>query len=175
MSKPERYERLTRHPTAGPFNSLWHWPAARHPLRVTIQYLVVVIIRLSPSVRVKNWLLRRLGATVGDGVAFGLEATPDVFFPDHITIGDHAIVGYDATILCHEFLQEEYRVGEVTIGDEAMIGAGSIILPGVVIGDGAQVAANSLVMDDVPAGETVAGVPAEPLDRGDESAAAQSD
>ena len=44
-----------------------------------------------------------------------------------------------------------------------MIGAGAVVLPGVHIGEGAQVAANSLVADDVPAGVTVAGVPAEPV------------
>jgi len=88
-----------------------------------------------------------------------------VFWPERITLGDDAIVGYDATLLCHEFLQAEYRLGDVEIGDRAMIGAGAIVLPGVEIGDDAQVAANSLVVEDVPAGETVAGVPAEPLER----------
>jgi maltose O-acetyltransferase len=46
-----------------------------------------------------------------------------------------------------------------------MIGAGAVVLPGVRIGAGAQVAANSLVASDVPAGETVAGVPAAPVSR----------
>ncbi len=155
-----RHDRLTAHPTPGSGNSLAHWPDARHPLRVAINYVVVWLIRISPSLRLKNWLLRRLGATVGSGVAFGLEATPDVFFPDLITVEDHAIVGYDVTILCHEFLQEEYRTGEVVIGERAMIGAGATVLPGVEIGAGAQVAANSLVTEDVPPGATVAGVPA---------------
>jgi acetyltransferase-like isoleucine patch superfamily enzyme len=159
-----RHERIARHPTGGPLNSLQHWPDARHPLRVAIHYVVVWIVRISPSLRLKNWLLRRLGATVGRGVSWGLEATPDVFWPDHITLGDHVIVGYDATLLCHEFLQEEYRVGDVVVGDRAMIGAGAIVLPGVDIGAGAQVAANSLVAEDVPPGATVAGVPAERID-----------
>jgi maltose O-acetyltransferase len=44
-----------------------------------------------------------------------------------------------------------------------MLGAGTVVLPGVEIGDDAQVAANSLVADDVPPGETWAGVPAEPV------------
>jgi maltose O-acetyltransferase len=35
----------------------------------------------------------------------------------------------------------------------------------VEIGAGAQVAANSLVVEDVAPGETVAGVPAEPIER----------
>ena len=127
-------------------------------------YAAIVLARHSPSLRLKNWLLRRIGVTVGTGVSWGLESTPDVFWPDLITVEDHAIIGYDATILCHEFLQEEYRTGEVHVGERAMIGAGAIVLPGVRIGAGAQVAANSLVTEDVPPGVTVAGVPAEPLD-----------
>jgi len=159
-----RYDRVQRHPTTGPYNSIFHWTSARHPLRVMLNYVVILVCRVCPSMRLKNWLLRRIGVTVGDGVAWGLESTPDVFWPDLITVEDHAIIGYDATVLCHEFLQEEYRTGEVVIGERAMIGAGAIVLPGVEIGAGAQVAANSLVADDVPQGETVAGVPAAPVE-----------
>ena len=128
-----------------------------------LNYVVIVVCRISPSLRLKNWLLRRLGATVGEGVAWGLESTPDVFWPELITVEDDAIIGYDATLLCHEFLQDEYRTGEVVVGERAMVGAGAIVLPGVEIGADAQVAANSLVAEDVPPGETVAGIPAEPL------------
>ena len=96
------------------------------------------------------------------GVSWGLESTPDVFWPELITVEADAIIGYDATLLCHEFLQDEYRTGPIRVGERAMIGAGAIVLPGVEIGDGAQVAANSLVTCDVPAGETWAGVPAVP-------------
>jgi len=161
-----RFDRLTRHPTSGGGNSLRAWTRAKAPWVVVRNYLVIVLARHSPSLRLKNWLFRRLGMSVGRGVSWALESTPDVFFPELVTIEDHAIVGYDATILCHEFLQEEYRTGPVRIGEGAMIGAGAIVLPGVEIGEGAQVAANSLVTSDVPAGETVAGVPAEPLDSG---------
>jgi acetyltransferase-like isoleucine patch superfamily enzyme len=161
-----RHDRLDRTPTAGPRNSLWHWTDARHPLRVVLNYLAVWVIRVSPSLRVKNWVLRRLGATVGPGVAIGLEATPDVFWPELLTIRADAIVGYDATLLCHEFLQAEYRTGAVVIGERAMIGAGAVVLPGVEVGADAEVAANSLVTEDVPSGTTVAGVPARPVGGG---------
>ncbi|MFC7215635.1 DapH/DapD/GlmU-related protein [Saliphagus sp. GCM10025334] len=166
-----RHERVRRHPTPGPTNSLGHWTSARHPLRVAINYVVVWLIRISPSLKCKRWLMRRLGVTVGEGVSWGLEATPDVFWPDLITLEDHAIVGYDATILCHEFLQDEYRTGEVVVGERAMIGAGAIILPGVEIGAGASVAANSLVTRDVPPGEIVAGVPATTMTDSDSDSA----
>jgi len=166
-----RHDRLARHPTGGPRNALRHWPEARHPLRVTLNYVVIVLCRISPSLRLKNWLLRRIGVDVGEAVSFALESTPDVFWPELVTVEDHAIVGYDATILCHEYLQSEYRTGEVVVGERAMIGAGAIVLPGVEIGAGAQVAANSLVAQDVPPGTTVAGVPAEPIENGGASAA----
>ena len=159
-----RHDRINRHPTPGSGNSLADWTRARNPLRVAVSYVVVWLIRISPSLRLKRFLLRRLGATVGPGVSWGLEATPDVFWPDLITVEREAIVGYDATILCHEFLQDEYRTGEVVIRERAMIGAGAIVLPGVEIGENARVAANSLVTRDVAPGTTVAGVPAEPVD-----------
>jgi acetyltransferase-like isoleucine patch superfamily enzyme len=129
-----------------------------------LNYVVVVLCRISPSLRLKRWLLRRIGVTIAPGAVFALESTPDVFYPHLITVEADAIVGYDATILCHEFLQDELRTGEVVVGERAMIGAGAVVLPGVEIGADAQVAANSLVATDVPAGTTVAGVPAEPTD-----------
>ena len=161
--RPARHERIQRHPTTGPFNSLMHWPDAKHPLRLTLNFLVIWLVRYSPSLRLKNWLMRRMGTEVGTGVAFGLTATPDVFWPELVTVEDHAIIGYDATLLCHEFLQDEYRTGEVVVGERAMIGAGAIVLPGVEIGADAQVGANSVVTRDVPPGTTVAGIPAEPI------------
>jgi acetyltransferase-like isoleucine patch superfamily enzyme len=156
-----RHEQLSRHATPGPLNSLQHWTDAKHPLRIVINYIAIVLARRSPSLRAKNWLLAFIGVTIGQGVSWGLESTPDVFWPELITVEEHAIIGYDVTLLCHEFLQDEYRTGEIVIEERAMIGAGATVLPGVTIGAGAKVAANSLVAKDVPPGATVAGVPAE--------------
>ena len=157
---PTRHDRLNSRPTPGPGNSFVRWWRHYNPLRVMVNYVVVVLSRVSPSLRLKRWLLRRIGVTVEAGAVFALEATPDVFFPHLVTVREDAIVGYGATILCHEFLQDEVRTGEVVVGERAMIGAGAIVLPGVEIGEDARVAANSLVASDVPAGATVAGVPA---------------
>ncbi len=134
---------------------------------MAVNYLVIVFCRICPSLRLKNALYRWLGMTVGPRVSWGLEATPDVFWPELITVEADAIVGYDATILCHEFLQGECRTAPVHVGERAMIGAQTVVLPGVRIGADARVAANSLVTRDVPPGVTVAGVPAEIVDRGD--------
>jgi acetyltransferase-like isoleucine patch superfamily enzyme len=166
-----RHGRVQRHPTPGGGNSLRYWTDAKPVWRVTLNYLLVWVARIAPSLRVRSWVLRRLGATVGEGVSWGLEATPDVFWPELITLGDDVIVGYDSVILCHEFLQDEYRTGEVIVGDRAMIGAKAVILPGVRIGADAQGAADSLVTRDVPAGATVAGVPAQEMSDGDSASA----
>lgn len=48
----------------------------------------------------------------------------------------------------------------VRIGDDVWIGARAVILPGVTIGDHAVIAAGSVVRRDVPAWAVVAGVPA---------------
>jgi acetyltransferase-like isoleucine patch superfamily enzyme len=51
----------------------------------------------------------------------------------------------------------------VTIEDDAWIGSGAVILPGVRIGRGAVVGANSVVTEDVPPLTVVAGLPARPI------------
>ena len=54
------------------------------------------------------------------------------------------------------FLQVEARL----LGDDADLGVGSVILPGVHIGLGAQIGAGAVVASDVPPYAVVAGVPA---------------
>ena len=53
----------------------------------------------------------------------------------------------------------------VVIEDEAWIGFNATILKGVRIGRGAVVQPGSVVLSDVPAGTTVMGNPAKPVDQ----------
>ena len=48
----------------------------------------------------------------------------------------------------------------VSIGRNVWIGGGAIILPGITIGDDAIIGAGSVVTRDVPAGATAVGNPA---------------
>jgi len=59
----------------------------------------------------------------------------------------------------------EDRVKGPTIFNKAVIGAGATLLPGVVIGEDAVIGAGSVVTRDVPAQCTVMGVPAKIVSR----------
>jgi len=98
----------------------------------------------------------------------------DCFFDlsDKITIGDGAVLAMRVTILTHfdggssEAAQRFPRMTRpVDIHSGAYVGAGALLLPGVTIGDGALVAAGSVVLKDVPPRSEFAGVPAREISR----------
>ncbi len=123
-------------------------------------FIIIQIARYTPVLSVKNWLYRTfLRMEVGKKTSFALMVMPDIMFPEKITVGDNSIIGYNTTLLAHEYLIREYRLGEIIIGNEVMIGANTTILPGVTIGDGAIVSAGTLVHKDVPDGAFVGGNP----------------
>lgn len=61
-----------------------------------------------------------------------------------------------------------YKKAFIRIEDDAWIGAGAIILPGVTVHEGAVVGAGSVVTKDVPARSIVAGNPARIIRRFDD-------
>lgn len=151
--------RTERYPVEGA-NSLWHIYKTVPFWKVAKNFLVIQTARYTPFLPMKNWLFRNfLGMKVGKHSSFALMVMPDVMFPERIQVGNNTVIGYNTTILAHEYLIEEYRLGDVSIGDRVMIGANSTILPGIKIGDGAIVSAATLVHKDVPAGAFVGGNP----------------
>lgn len=152
--------RLQRFPAAGQVNSMQSWYKMANPCRVCFNFAVIWFCRYLPWLKLKNFLFRHLlGVQVGQNASVGLMVVPDVLFPQLISIGRNTILGYNCTILTHEFLVEEFRKGPVEIGADVLIGANTTILPGVSVGDGAIVGAGSLVNRDVPPGVLAAGVP----------------
>ncbi|MBU6081432.1 acyltransferase [Allobacillus halotolerans] len=151
--------KTTRYPVKGA-NSLWHIYQTVSFFKVAKNFIFIQIGRYTPSLRLKRWLYRTfLRMKIDRETSLALMVMPDLMFPEKITIGRNTIIGYNTTILAHEYLIDEYRLGDVIIGDEVMIGANCTILPGVTIGDGAIVSAATLVHEDVPAGAFVGGNP----------------
>lgn len=82
-----------------------------------------------------------------------------------VTIDDNVMIGPRVNLLSesHPIEPESRKVliaKPVHIKENAWIGAGATILPGVTVGEHAVVAAGALVSKDVPARTVVAGVPA---------------
>ncbi|MDM5236748.1 acetyltransferase [Bacillus cereus] len=151
--------RTTRYPVSGE-NALWNVYKTVSFWKVMKNFIIIQIARYTPFLSVKNWLYRTfLRMKVGKKTSFALMVMPDIMFPEKITVGDNSIIGYNTTFLAHEYLIREYRLGEIVIGNEVMIGANTTILPGVLIGDGAIVSAGTLVHKDVPSGAFVGGNP----------------
>jgi len=163
--------RLERFPSPGEKNSMQYCFRIVGLPKVSFNFLVLTLCRYLPWLGLKNWLYRRLlGMKIGRNVSVGLMAMFDVFFPELVSIGENSIIGYNATILTHEFLIHEYRKGRVDIGSNVVIGNSTVILPGVSIGDGAVVGACSLVNKDIPAGALAGGVPVKLIRRSQEEA-----
>ena len=151
--------RTERFPVQGA-NSLWNVYKTVSFWKVMKCFIIIQIGRITPFMSMKNWIYRTfLHMKIGEKASLALMVMPDSMFPERITVGNNTIIGYNTTILAHEYLIEEYRLGDVKIGSEVMIGANSTILPGVEIGDGAIVSAATLVHKDVPAGSMVGGNP----------------
>ena len=149
----------TRYPVEGA-NSLWHIYKTVPFWKVVKNFVVIQLARYTPFLGMKNWLYRTfLKMKVGEQTSFALMVMLDVMFPEKIRVGRNTVIGYNTTILAHEYLIKEYRLGIVEIGSEVMIGANSTILPGITIGDGAIVSAGTLVHKDVPPGCFVGGNP----------------
>lgn len=141
-------------------NSLWQIYRTVSFWKVFKNTLVIVVARYLPWMGFKRWVYRKLtGMEIGENTAVAFMVMMDILHPDKIHIGKNTIIGYNTTILTHEYLIDEYRLGDVYIGDHVMIGANTTILPGVTIGDRAVVGAGSVVTKDVPPDTFVAGNP----------------
>lgn len=87
-----------------------------------------------------------------------------------IFIGDNCLIGHNVTITTlNHVIEPEKRQGiipkSVKIGNNVWIGANVTILPGITIGDNAIIGAGSIVTKDVAANTISAGNPAKILKR----------
>lgn len=83
-----------------------------------------------------------------------------------VTFGDDVRIGPGCTFITvthtldPKMRQEGYQIFKpVTVGNNVWFGANCTVLPGVTIGDNSVIAAGSVVTDDIPASVMAAGIP----------------
>ena len=85
-----------------------------------------------------------------------------------IVIGDYTGISPEVFIISSNhgtkkgetFMTQDHQEADIIIGKDVWIGAHAIILPGVTIGDGAIIGAGSVVIKDIPENAIAFGVPA---------------
>ena len=95
------------------------------------------------------------GALIGEGCIFQHNGV-GVVVSDHAVIGDNCIIYQNVTI---GVLKDGF-VSAPVIHDGVEIGAGAILLGGITIGKNAKIGAGAVVINDVPDEATAVGVPA---------------
>ncbi len=121
--------------------------------------------------KIRPWVLRKIGCHVGKDVFIGAEIYVDSGHADLIYIEDHAHVTARTVLLCHkrdltdycvgdDYAALAYKTGEIHLCKGCSTGTATLIMPGVTIGEGAIVGAGSLVTKDIPAWTIATGRPA---------------
>lgn len=137
---------------------LWHF-AAYFPL---FQDLM--------SWKIRPFIWRLIGIKVGEKVFIGYGVYVDVGGTDRIFIGNNVIITAQCLLLAHKRdlttyngrgLQNELGFKEyaICLKDNSSIGMRTMVLPGVTIGENTVIGAGSIVSKDVPANVVAAGNP----------------
>ncbi|KAF0114939.1 MAG: pssR [Rhodospirillaceae bacterium] len=110
-------------------------------------------------IRVRRWYLCTFwGMDLHPTCVISLKANLDRTNPRGVHIGAGTTVTFGVVILAHDLSRIVHA--HTRIGNKCLIGAHSIILPGVTIGDECIIGAGSVVTKDVPPHSICVGNPA---------------
>jgi len=130
-----------------------------------LYFLSEIVRNFTSWPRSKNRFYRKLAQVkISNNVCISQWSRLDPLFPDLIEFEEGSGLGIGCQLLTHNFMNEDplsLCIGPIKIKRNARIGAYSTILPGVTIGEGAIIGAGSVVTDDVPPHTIAYGVPAQ--------------
>lgn len=114
--------------------------------------------KIGKNCKIDAYVYIEEGVTIGDNC----KIRPFVFIPTGVVIEDNVFIGPNVTFTNDKYpkARGEWALLRTRVKKGASIGSNSVILPGVTIGEEALVGAGSVVTRDVPSRAVVAGNPA---------------
>ncbi len=106
----------------------------------------------------RRFFVSVMGMDIHPTVEMSLSAKPDLTFPKGVHIAEYSYIAFNARIMTHDRTRGLYL--HTRVGRNCFIGGESLILPGVTIGDDCVIGAGSVVTKDVPSRSIAAGNPA---------------
>lgn len=150
-------------------------------LRQVVTNLPIKIVRwiasIHPDNETRTRLLRLTGIAIGAGTVVNRGCVISDGYDRLLTLGERVAVSPNVTFICESgpnnsrlindpYVREHLVVRlPVTVGDDAWIGSGAIVLPGSEIGHSVVVGAGAVVTGSIPSETVVAGVPARVIRR----------
>ena len=138
-------------------------------MRAVLKKVLKLLAKDAPGYGFRAALLRACGYAIGKEVYIG----EDLIIIDEpadrgmVSIGDRAAISPRVTLVVSSRPNASriapfapVKHAAVSIGEDAWLGTGVVVLPGVTIGEGAIVGSNSVVTHDVLPYTIVSGVPA---------------
>ena len=143
-------------------------------MRAIVKKVLKLLVKQMPVCRLRSAMLRLCGYAIGKDVYVG----EDLIIIDEpsdrgmVRVGDRVAISPRVTLVVSSRPNRSriapyvpVKHSAITIEDDAWLGTGVVVLPGVSIGEGAVVAANSVVTRDVGAYTIVGGSPARVIRR----------
>jgi len=113
---------------------------------------------IGKSCKIDSFVYIEEGVVIGDNC----KIRPFVFIPTGVTIEDNVFIGPGVSFTNDKYprVTGTWKMLKTLVKKGASIGAESVILPGVTVGEGALIGAGSVVTKDVPDKAVVSGNPA---------------
>lgn len=110
---------------------------------------------------IRPWIWKKIGVNIQKGCGIGFGVYLDVDGSSRLFIGKNVRITSECLFILHHRDNDKYRKGmlqkelpyvqkNIIIGDNVTFGMRALIMPGVTIGEGAIIGAGSVVTKDIP-------------------------